>query len=93
MLGCLATVCFEAWNGNHTLAVQQIQAGLKIVHVRLREILQTRARLHGCPSLGNDEMIEEGLLRAFAGLDIYAPCDPFKPVTGPFMFDQDKKQF
>jgi hypothetical protein len=38
-------------------------------------------------------MIEEGLLRAFAGLDIYAPCDPFKPVTGPFMFDQDKKQF
>jgi hypothetical protein len=93
MLGCLATVCFEAWNGNHTLAVQQIQIGLKMVHVRVREILANRTKVLGQPSLGHDKVIEADLLRAFAGLDVYAPCDPFKPVTGPFIFDEDTKQY
>lgn len=93
MLGCLAIVCFEAWNGNHTLAVQQIQVGLKLVHVHIREILATRARILGQPSLGVDKVVEADLLRAFAGLDIYAPCDPSRPVTGPFIFDEDTKQY
>ncbi|KAE9362718.1 hypothetical protein N431DRAFT_490461, partial [Stipitochalara longipes BDJ] len=93
ILGCLAIVCFEAWNGNHTLAVQQIQTGLKMVHVHLREILADRARILGQPSLGNDKVIEADLLRAFAGLEITGPCDPFKPVTGPFILDEDTNQY
>ncbi|PMD46926.1 hypothetical protein L207DRAFT_562137 [Hyaloscypha variabilis F] len=93
MLGCLAIICFEAWNGNHTLAVQQITVGLKIIHAHLREILADRARILGQPSLGTDKIIEADLLRAFAGLDVYAPCDPLKPVTGPFIFDEDSNQY
>ena len=92
MLGCLAIICFEAWNGNHTLAVQQIQLGLKMVHLHLREILEDRARILGQPSLGNDKIVEADLLRAFAGLDVYAPCDPSRPVTGPFIFDEETNQ-
>jgi len=93
MLGCLAIICFEAWNGNHTLAVQQIQIGLKMVHLHLRDILEDRARIVGQPSLGNDKIVEADLIRAFSGLDVYPPCDPFRPVTGPFIFDEDTNQF
>jgi len=93
ILGCLATICFEAWNGNHTLAVQQIQAGLKIIHGHVREILATRARILGQPSLGNDKVMEADLLRAFVGLDVHAPCDPSRAAIGPFIFDEEKKQY
>jgi hypothetical protein len=93
MLACLLIICFEAWNGNHTLAVQQIQVALKIVHIHIREILVSRAKILGQPSLGNDKPIEANLLQAISGLDICAPCNPHEPVVGPFMFDEDTKQY
>lgn len=71
----------------------QIQTGLKLIHHRRRETLQ--AQTPGSQSLGTN-ILEDDLVRAFTGLDMYTICEPRElkgiGTPGPIILEQDDER-
>lgn len=65
LLTCLVTMCFEAWNGNHALAVRQICLGLRLINAWKYD----NPQIHMARS-GSTKEMEDGLVIAFSRLDI-----------------------
>jgi hypothetical protein len=70
VLTCLVILCFEAWNGNHDLAVRQIQTGFRLIQA-WRESLPEN---HTPAPLGfwspKPDVVEHDLFRIFNNLDV-----------------------
>jgi len=62
--------------------------GLRLIHERIRAVLESGTRVVGSPSLGTADMVEAELLRAFAGLDMEVP-KPEGPEETPDQFEQE----
>jgi hypothetical protein len=88
LLECYATVCFEAWCGNFLGAGMHAMNGLRLIHDRIKAVLESGTKLVGSPSLGTVDMVEAELLRAFSGLDMDVP-EPSGPRGGPDQFEQE----
>jgi hypothetical protein len=92
LLECLVTLLFEAWNGNYSLAVMQIQTGLKLIHIRRMQVLGSRTKLSGSPSLRTIGVLEEDFVRTFTGLDVYTICEPL-PIGDLTVFEREEKKY
>jgi hypothetical protein len=66
----LVILCFEAWNGNHHLAVQQIQLGFKLIRAWQDEHAGTRPGVYGSSSLSGSQVMEDDLVKTFSRLDV-----------------------
>ncbi|KAG9235482.1 hypothetical protein BJ875DRAFT_270756 [Amylocarpus encephaloides] len=65
LLHCLVTLCFEAWNGNQSLAMAQIQTGFKLIQA-WKEETNTNSPLSSTVAHDTD------LLQIFSRLDVQA---------------------
>jgi len=68
LLTCLVIMCFEAWHGNHLLALQQIKTGLRLIE-GWKENYTTNSSLHphGTSSPAPN-IIEDDLVQIFGQL-------------------------
>lgn len=62
--------------------------GLRLIHDRIKAVLESGTRVVGSPSLGTADMVEAELLRAFSGLDMDVP-KPADSEDGLDQFEQE----
>jgi hypothetical protein len=79
LLTCLMILCFEAWNGNQALAIQQMQIG-----VRLIQEGKTGAN-HSPRGSPSKSEVEDELVRTFDRLAVqvttYTPSSTHSPIS------------
>lgn len=61
-------------------------SGLRLIHDRIRAVLESGTTISGSPSLGTADMVEAELLRAFSGLDMEVP-ESSEAHDGPDPFE------
>ncbi len=86
LLTCLVTMSFEAWNGNHGLAVRQICLGLRLVNAWKYDNRQT----HKSRS-GSTKDMEDGLVISFSRLDIQVVPLIEDPIKGFSAFSEEEE--
>jgi len=64
LLMCFVILCFEAWNGNQVLTIQQMQTGIKLIQEWRNG---TKSSLRKSPSIS---AVEEDLIRVFERLAV-----------------------